>query len=49
MLDDKSKKSLSALRLANAKEQLGFIPGILALGDYKTVVNRSYVYGTFQR
>ena len=46
MLDDKSKKSLSALRLANAKEQLGFIPGILALGDYKTVVNRSY-YSVF--
>lgn len=43
---DEEKKALSKLRLDNAKERLSFIPGILELGDYKTVANRAY-YAVF--
>ena len=45
MLDDE-KKALAKIRLENAKERLSFIPGIMELGDYKTVANRAY-YAVF--
>lgn len=45
-MPDEAHKALSKLRLDNAKEKLNFIPGILDLGDYKTVANRSY-YAVF--
>lgn len=45
MLDDE-KKALAKIRIENAKERLSFIPGILELGDYKTVANRAY-YAVF--
>lgn len=37
---------LSKTRLANAKERISFADEILAIGDYKTVANRSY-YAVF--
>ena len=40
------KINLSKIRLDNAKERLAFADGILAIGDYKTVANRSY-YAVF--
>ncbi len=43
---DENRIALSKLRLENAKDLLGFIPGILELGDYKTAANRSY-YAVF--
>ena len=46
MPDGENRKALADLRLAHAREQLDFVPGILALGDYKTAVNRSY-YSVF--
>ncbi|MBQ7294792.1 MAG: HEPN domain-containing protein [Clostridia bacterium] len=36
------KLSLSKIRLEIAKERIMFADDILALGDYKTVANRSY-------
>ena len=45
-MHDEEKLALAALRLENAHERLNFIPGILALGDYKTAANRSY-YAVF--
>lgn len=38
--------SLSRIRLDIAKERISFADDILALGDYKTVANRSY-YAVF--
>ena len=46
MPDEESRRALADLRLARAREQLDFVPGILELGDYKTAVNRSY-YSVF--
>lgn len=46
MPDEKEKKELALLRLEHAKEKLSFIPGIMELGDYKTVANRAY-YAVF--
>ena len=43
---DEDRIALSKLRLANAKERLNFIPGIMELGDYKTAANRAY-YAVF--
>ena len=40
------KIALSKIRLEIAKERIMFADDILALGDYKTVANRSY-YATF--
>ena len=40
------KINLSKIRLDNAKERLAFADEILAIGDYKTVANRSY-YAVF--
>lgn len=37
---------LSKIRLDNAKERIAFADEILAIGDYKTVANRSY-YAVF--
>lgn len=36
------KINLSKIRLSIAKERIAFADEILALGDYKTVANRSY-------
>ena len=46
MLEEEHKRELALLRLSHAKEQISYIPGILELGDYKTVANRSY-YSVF--
>lgn len=40
------KIDLSKIRLDNAKERIAFADEILAIGDYKTVANRSY-YAVF--
>ena len=40
------KIALSKIRLDNAKERIAFADEILAIGDYKTVANRSY-YAVF--
>lgn len=40
------KIALSKIRLNNAKERIAFADEILAIGDYKTVANRSY-YAVF--
>ena len=40
------KINLSKIRLDNAKERIAFADEILAIGDYKTVANRSY-YAVF--
>lgn len=40
------KIALSKIRLNNAKERIAFADDILAIGDYKTVANRSY-YAVF--
>lgn len=40
------KIALSKIRINNAKERVAFADGILAIGDYKTVANRSY-YAVF--
>lgn len=40
------KISLSKLRLEIAKERIAYADGIMKLGDYKTVANRSY-YAVF--
>ena len=45
-MHDAQSVALSKLRLDNAKERLSYIPGILAIGDYKTVANRAY-YAVF--
>lgn len=46
MPDEKERAELARLRLENAKEKLSYIPGIMDLGDYKTVANRAY-YAVF--
>lgn len=46
MLPDNSVKELSELQLNRAKELIKFIPGVIELGDYNSVVNRSY-YAAF--
>lgn len=46
MPEEEQRRQLALLRLSRAKEQLSYIPGILELGDYKTVANRSY-YSVF--
>ena len=46
MPEEEQRRELALLRLNRAKEQLSYIPGILDLGDYKTVANRSY-YSVF--
>lgn len=46
MPEEEQRKALALLRLNRAEEQLSYIPGILELGDYKTVANRSY-YSVF--
>lgn len=43
---DEEKISLSKIRLDLAKERIAFADDILAIGDYKTVANRSY-YAVF--
>ena len=40
------KIALTKIRLDNAKERIAFADEILAIGDYKTVANRSY-YAVF--
>lgn len=45
-MPSENQVNLSKARLAVAKERLAFAEPILALGDYKTVANRSY-YAVF--
>ncbi len=45
-MQDEAKRDLSGVRLAIAKERIGFAREIWKLGDYKTVANRSY-YAVF--
>lgn len=44
--EEEQRRELALLRLNHAKEQISYISGILELGDYKTVANRSY-YSVF--
>ncbi|MBQ9506661.1 MAG: HEPN domain-containing protein [Clostridia bacterium] len=46
MPDQKEREELARLRLQNAEEKTEYIPGIIALGDYKTAANRAY-YAVF--
>lgn len=45
-MPSENQVNLSKARLAIAKERLAFADDILAIGDYKTVANRSY-YAVF--
>ena len=46
MPEEEQRRELALLRLRRAQEQISYIPGIMKLGDYKTVANRSY-YSVF--
>ncbi len=46
MLLDNSVKELSELQINRAKELIKYIPAYIELGDYNSVVNRSY-YAAF--
>ncbi|MCM1284963.1 MAG: HEPN domain-containing protein [Acetobacter sp.] len=45
-MPDQELKELSELQFNRAKELINFIPGYIELGDYNSVVNRSY-YAAF--
>lgn len=45
-MPDQELKELSELQFKRAKELINFIPGYIELGDYNSVVNRSY-YAAF--